>query len=144
MPKRYTVEAGKLLDDDWVLKDGGYDLEVYGPNGFFRKFFATGEAPDLEILLTGNYKKGGIRVEVFNRSADDAGISITSNAYDYGSPLAATIVPGKTFRKDWMLANSSNWYDFSVTVGDDFVRRFAGRVETSKDSISDPAMATGI
>ncbi|KCZ15855.1 hypothetical protein K034_3690, partial [Acinetobacter baumannii 42057_3] len=34
------------------------------------------------------------------------------------------------------------WYDFTVTLADDatFSRRFAGRIETQEDSISDPYM----
>jgi phospholipase C len=38
------------------------------------------------------------------------------------------------------LAKSHGWYDASVRVGD-FEQRFAGRVETGKDGMSDPAMA---
>src|SRR3546814_9692091 len=34
IPRRYTVEAGSSLDDEWNLAgDGSYDLEVFGPNG---------------------------------------------------------------------------------------------------------------
>ena len=40
----------------------------------------------------------------------------------------------------WDLAGSGRWYDFTVTA-DNLERRFAGRVETGKPSVSDPAMA---
>ncbi len=42
----------------------------------------------------------------------------------------------------WRLDGSGNWYDFIVTCDADaaFYRRFAGRVETGRHSVSDPAM----
>ncbi|MGR5475502.1 phospholipase domain-containing protein [Vibrio astriarenae] len=41
------------------------------------------------------------------------------------------------------MARQGNWYDFTVTVPQGgFTRRFAGRMETGKDSVSDPAMGT--
>ncbi|MGO4611556.1 phospholipase domain-containing protein, partial [Variovorax sp. 2RAF20] len=44
--------------------------------------------------------------------------------------------------RHWSLADSGQWYDFSVTCDSDpaFYRRFAGRVETGKHTVSDPAM----
>ena len=42
----------------------------------------------------------------------------------------------------WRLDGSGQWYDFVVTCDADtsFYRRFAGRVETGRHSVSDPAM----
>ena len=71
-------------------------------------------------------------------------IIVTGNAYDYGPPLKVRVHGGKSVKKKWNLEKSGNWYDFSVTSGLAFLRRFAGRVETSKHGISDPAMATEI
>jgi phospholipase C len=44
------------------------------------------------------------------------------------------------------LRKSANWYDFSVTEASEnsYLRRFAGRVETGKDGLSDPAMGTAV
>ncbi|HEY4207625.1 MAG TPA: phospholipase C, phosphocholine-specific, partial [Puia sp.] len=38
--------------------------------------------------------------------------------------------------------SQSGWYDYSILIEgvDDFEKRYAGRVETGKDSITDPAM----
>src|SRR5690606_21827694 len=49
IPRRYTVEAGKTLHDDWAgFGDGNdYDLEVFGPNGFFRKLRGKVESAGL-------------------------------------------------------------------------------------------------
>ena len=46
--------------------------------------------------------------------------------------------------KRWGLDDSGQWYDFEVVcdVGPTWSRRFAGRVETGRHSVSDPAMGT--
>jgi phospholipase C len=42
----------------------------------------------------------------------------------------------------WDLGSTGGWYDLIVTSHDDpsFLRRVAGRVETGRHSVSDPAM----
>lgn len=40
----------------------------------------------------------------------------------------------------WSLRAPGGWHDFTVSAGNGFMRCFAGRLETGKDSISDPAM----
>jgi phospholipase C len=39
------------------------------------------------------------------------------------------------------VSTSGNWYDLTLQQGQTFVRRFAGRLETGKNGVSDPAMA---
>ena len=80
IPSRYTVESGKSLTDNWVLGEAGYDLEVYGPNGYFRKFKGTGVESEPEISLSYNHRKGGVGLEIFNKSSLPVDVIITSNA----------------------------------------------------------------
>ena len=40
------------------------------------------------------------------------------------------------------VAGSGNWYDLTIKA-DNFLRRFAGRIETGKHGVSDPAMGAG-
>ncbi|MBO9512473.1 MAG: phospholipase C, phosphocholine-specific [Variovorax sp.] len=49
---------------------------------------------------------------------------------------------GDDARIRWSLDDAGQWYDFIVTCDADpgFLRRFAGRVETGRHSVSDPAM----
>jgi len=96
-----------------------------------------------EITLDYNHRKGGISVSI---KAGESSVDVTvySNAYDYGGPWSINIAPGEKKKKSWLLQSSGNWYDFSVKAGDLYLRRFAGRVETGKPGISDPAMATEI
>jgi phospholipase C len=144
IPRRYTVEEGKSLTDYWFGDDqGAYDLEIYGPNGYFWKFSGNVQYRELDTVLDYDHRKGGLSVSVHNPGDDAAEITIISNAYEYGGPWPLQIRAKKHIKKNWLLAGSGNWYDFSVRNGDGYLRRFAGRIETGMHSISDPAMAGG-
>lgn len=146
IPRRYTVEAGKFLTDEWDLSEdkNAYDLEVYGPNGYFHKFSGNIESPEPEISLGYNYKKGIISAKITNQHSLPVEVNIVSNAYTHNVPSAFKLGPGKSKKIEWLLANSGNWYDFSVKSTGSYLHRFAGRIETGKHSISDPAMANEI
>ena len=143
IPRRYTVEAGKSLSDQWdtSIDKGLYDLEVYGPNGYFQKFSGNMRNIEPEITLDFDHRRGGVEVSIQNTDVKPVDVSFHSNAYDYGLSFTIRIAPGKTKKKSWDLKSSANWYDFSVKMGDGYLRRFGGRVETGKAGVSDPAMA---
>jgi phospholipase C len=144
IPKRYTVEAGKQLADEWDLSkdNSAYDLEVYGPNGYFRKFSGNRQGSEPEIAVQYDHKKGILHLELQNPGKAPIQVTIQSNAYDHGGPWTLLVPPHGKVKKEWALANSGNWYDFSVkaSVENSFARRLAGRVETGKPGISDPAV----
>jgi phospholipase C len=96
------------------------------------------------IRLQYDHRNGGIIINLKNPGKSTLHLEVISNAYDYKKRKQVSISPGKSIRKTWKLAESGNWYDFSVESGDGFLSRFAGRVETGKHGISDPAMATEI
>jgi len=63
----------------------------------------------------------------------------------YESSMAArtfTLAPGTSKTLRWSLADTSGWYDLAVRDLADaaYLRRFAGRLESGRDSVSDPAM----
>ena len=68
-------------------------------------------------------------------------VVITDNAYKI-QPIKRTLKGcwETTILLD--LTKSAGWYDFTVSLqgNDNFSRRYAGRVETGRDSISDPYM----
>jgi phospholipase C len=143
-PRRYTVQGGRQLAGLWdAAGDGGlYDLWVLGPNGFHRHF--TGEAlaggPEIRV----GYQGGRVLVRLHNRRRDPLTFQVASNAYDH-APHTRTVRPGGAERLAWSLDGTGNWYDFTATVTgreglEGWRRRFAGRVETGRDSYSDPAM----
>ncbi|VFR24811.1 Phospholipase C 4 precursor [plant metagenome] len=150
-PRRYMVEAGKQLDDSWAASadnGGRYDLWVLGPNGFHRGF--TGDlslqrntqAPDPEVRVCYEISQGNLAVTLMNAATVDARLHVQAKAYRYDGPWNATVAAGGSETLAWDLSGSDRWYDFVVTCPDlpGYSRRYAGRVETGKDGISDPAM----
>ena len=150
IPRRFTVEPGKRLDDSWQPgNDGAYDLWVLGPNGFHRHF--TGKAQRSHLFLQANpdvvidYDVGSrdLEIKLVNRGVLPCVFRLQANAY-YGRSAGALqpVGPRSEFRLRRSLENSAMWYDFSVTLAGaaGFSRRFAGRMETGRDLLSDPAM----
>jgi phospholipase C len=148
IPRRFTVEAGKSLADEWSTADDGgmYSLEVFGPNGYFRSFIGNVDLVEPEITISYDHKKGRLAVQVINAGPQPVDVVISPNVYDGYQPATLQVPKGGKSQKSWTLDKSGNWYDFTVRykVGQGYARRFAGRVETGKDSVSDPAMAMDI
>lgn len=146
IPRRYMVEAGKQLDDVWKTSNGQYDLWVLGPNGFHRGFAGDlvksaqiDSLPEVRVCVEECDPK--IYLKVRNDATKTAKLTVKANAY----------LPNKTWsietastekELNWNMSDFGGWYDFTVTIEGDstFKRRFAGRIETGKDSFSDPYM----
>jgi phospholipase C len=149
IPRRYTVEAGKSLTDTWSSSaDGGdYNLWVYGPNGFLRTYQGSavdGGAVPPEIQVSYLPASSQLLIQVDDGGSDANGITVTPNNRFMGvgtQTLNAT--DGGTAQLKLSLAASGFWYDFTASSAN-FERRFAGRMETGQDGVSDPAMAVGI
>jgi phospholipase C len=144
IPRRYTVEAGRSLTDRWDARPdaGRYDLWVYAPNGFVREFggnlsTAPQERPETKLQYDAANKS--IRLELTNAGSDDAAVVVQANAYRTDGPWQMNIGPRGSTAKAWSLVDSHNWYDFTAS-GKNFSRRFAGRLETGDDGVSDPAV----
>jgi phospholipase C len=152
LPRRYVVEAGKSLDDTWdALGDnvGLYDLWVLGPNGYHRHFKGNtsrlaGTAAVPEVRVCYDIANGHVYVEMMNTGTAGCRFNIVGVTYRQDGPWTATVAAGATATQHWSLDDSGRWYDFAVTCDSDprFYRRFAGRVETGKPSVSDPALGS--
>jgi phospholipase C len=145
IPRRYTVEARKELRDDFwkVASDNGrYDLWVCGPNGFVRSFRGTVAPASIktEIDLSYDPENVSLELKVCNDGNAAATFTVSANAYRLDGPWTLTVPAGGTAEQRWSIASSSGWYDFTVASHLNFERRFAGRLESGKHSISDPAM----
>jgi len=148
-PRQYTVENRKVLDDSWSI-NGKYGLVVYGPNGYVRQFLGYSSTiqsttPNPEILV--RYQAPSIQLTLNNTGPAECLFVVTANAYRTDGPWRFDVAAHSTVQHEWDIGASGNWYDFTVTTPNfdtHFVRRFMGRVETGKVSITDPAMATGI
>lgn len=152
VPRRYTVEPGMQLNGFWntaELDNGAYDLWVLGPNGFHRHFqgnvndLALPDSANPEIRVCYDIAKGNVYLQMLNRGNKPLRAQVQANAYlNDASGWTLEVDALSSVEEHWDLSGSGHWYDFTVTVEGmtGWSRRFAGRVETGKDSISDPAM----
>ncbi len=142
IPRRYTVEAGKDITDHWGLaSDGSYDLWVLGPNGFLREFKGTRAEIGIEVSLSDVPLERAVRLNFDNKDATRRKVMVISNVYEPARVRSLMLKPGST-SLIWDISKSGNWYDLLASTSG-FTRRFAGRVETGKKSMSDPAMGIG-
>ena len=142
-PRRYTVEAQTALEDDWLLPpSGAYDLWVLGTNGFVRNISGTNSSAP-RVTMSYRPQERAVQLDIHNQTDQAIRLEIRANAYRTDGPWSITLAPGEHASRSWFLADSGNWYDLTVNSSH-FVRRFAGRMETSSHSISDPAQATDL
>ncbi|HEY2517489.1 MAG TPA: phospholipase C, phosphocholine-specific, partial [Polyangiaceae bacterium] len=140
-PRSYTVVPGEAMDDRWTFSgDGktGYDLAVFGPNGYYRTFRG---GPKANVAVACAYHPElGVTLEIHNRGEEHAHLRIT-DAYT-GQTLRQRVECGRSLTWHWSLEATFGWYDLTVEVDEDgaFQRRLAGHVETGRDSVSDPAL----
>ncbi|OAX54129.1 hypothetical protein A6R79_19625 [Xanthomonas translucens pv. translucens] len=67
-------------------------------------------------------------------------MELRPGAYAQAQPHASvTLGPGAEQRRSWSAAPSGGWYDLWL-LQDGARQRLAGRVETGKPGVSDPAM----
>ncbi|GGY02614.1 phospholipase C, phosphocholine-specific [Massilia dura] len=145
IPRRYTVEAGRELDDLWTppapagaapsaaVPSGAYDLWLLGPNGFHRALRGTG-TPDIAVSAVRDNDR--LVLDLHNGGAVPREATVTMLAHGDPAPRIVRLAPGTRER----VVLPAPWYDAAVSCGG-AAWRFAGRVETGFDATSDPAMA---
>ncbi len=150
----YAVSAGGKVQDKWPIQNFGeqnYHLRVYGPNGFMREHTGNNQDPGIQVWcgyhLDKNQKPtGNIELKIVNSDQDKKHtIAIKDNAYKGKTQTKTLDVAGSKGSESVVIIDlhkSFNWYDFSITVNGNnaFGKRFAGHVETGKESQSDPLM----
>lgn len=146
-PRRYTVEAGKALDDVWDTSgdDGLYDLWILGPNGFVRHFIGNAAAgldlapPRLELRYQPS--RDAIELAANNASGHRRVLSIV-DGYDPAACLELKLPRDGQAKECLSLRSSANWYDITVSSPaiPGWSSRFAGRLETGRHGFSDPAL----
>ncbi|GAA2133656.1 phospholipase C, phosphocholine-specific [Kitasatospora kazusensis] len=146
-PWIYTVGAGAKVSDYWSAGSptGAYDLSLYGPNGFQRRFkgnrsvsCGSGVA---QLEVASSYDTAGNRLNLTftNSGGAAATVTVTDGAYGTGGPWTYAVPAGGNVSAAF--ATAQGWYDLTVTANtsDGFLRRLAGHLENGADSISDPA-----
>ncbi|EPR71643.1 phosphocholine-specific phospholipase C [Cyclobacterium qasimii] len=145
----FAVKAGDSLNYEWPLdsfEGEAYHLQVYGPNGFFREFKGDKKDPKLTLVSTytaeaGKDKTGVYSIGMENTSQEKVTVEVKDNAYNHGKK-SITLTAGESKPIRVPTVKSNGWYDFTLkTSGNNsFSRRYCGRLEFGKDSISDPLM----
>ena len=144
IPRRYTIEAGKLLSDVWVpttTDDGTYDLWLLGPNGFHRALRGNLKAPQPEVRLQRDGKSHNLVMTITNTSLQAMTVQIDRCPYTFEKPHEFQLGAGATHKQRISTRVSGGWYDITVRADQgSWERRLAGRLETGRHSISDPLM----
>ncbi|WP_293675931.1 phosphocholine-specific phospholipase C [uncultured Phenylobacterium sp.] len=139
-PRRYTLGAGERMADGWSLQGGRYDLWILGPSGFHRHFRGAADPP---LLATAAFDPRAASLKLTVRNGGGTALDVAAAGNGYGlKGWRATVPPGQSASRSWPLARHGGWYDLSLTLPGrtGWLRRFAGRLETGRDSISDPEM----
>jgi phospholipase C len=135
----FTVEAGRGLSATApVAPSGGYDVEVHGPNGFYRRLGGVAEpGPDLS---TAPVAAGDDLAVVISNSGPAVRVSVTDNLAQRPATTHELQRGGRV--RLVVGGNAHGWYDGAITSSGDatFVRQLAGHVESGRTSISDPAL----
>jgi phospholipase C len=98
--------------------------------------------PDPEIEIGYNLVKGELTARLHNSGSVACTFELQANAYFDTNVVLLRVAAQGEVRHTWPIKQSGYWYDFTLRVTElaGFTRRFAGRMETGKASISDPAM----
>ncbi|SDD64314.1 phosphocholine-specific phospholipase C [Niabella drilacis] len=140
----FAVKAGDSLEYEWPVKafeNGNYHLRLHGPNGFFREFRGGRQDPPLKVTcayeMNRNQPTGNVIVQF--SSAAPVTVDIVDNAYK-NNTISKQVNGSQNLVLN--LSKSRGWYDFSIRIKGNirFEKRYAGRVETITESITDPFM----
>lgn len=115
-PGRYTVEAGKTLSDHWAAArpTGTYDLSLYGPNGFHRRFKgnrATATAVGVanpEVKARADVASGRLYLTMTNTGSAACAFTVKANAYRADGPWTYELAAGATV-EDFFTISAADW-----------------------------------
>ena len=149
-PWTYTVGSGKGIADTWPLTGNnltGYDLSVYGPNGFLRSFrgsIAGLDKANLDIRATTDDDGDSITLSGANRGSSKVTVQLT-DAYS-GKHWSYDLEAGQEAHGQFPLMDTFGWYNFIVEVEQDpsFRYQIAGHAESERESRTDPAIAATV
>ncbi|NGM60615.1 phospholipase C, phosphocholine-specific [Sphingobacterium sp. SGG-5] len=145
----FAVKAGDEIHYEWPIKafdNGTYQLRVHGPNGFYREFEGTAQDPQLHIEVEPELKRltklatGNAKVIVRNKGNKPVHIAFHDVGYKKQKAFIKEIAAHSKEEFVIPLEDTFGWYDFTITSPDQvaFKQHFAGRIETGKESFTDP------
>ncbi|QBH04534.1 phosphocholine-specific phospholipase C [Xanthomonas oryzae] len=141
IPRRYTVGNGAAVEGTWTTYDGRYDLWLIGPNGFHRHYRGDLDAaPLLAEIAQDPDDAQALCLTLRNPGKRPLHLALESGAYTQAQPCQhLTVAAGVEHRVRWSATSTGGWHDLWL-VQDGARQRLAGRVETGKPGISDPAL----
>ena len=143
--RSYAVIAGDSISDGFALEKDkkSYNIQLHGPNGFYRSFRNEGKTPALGLKAYYESKNqkltGNLVIRMENREDTPLRISIVDNGYGQ-APLREELNAKGENVSVIPLKDSACWYDLSIAVEGypDFLWSYAGRVETGEQGYTDP------
>ncbi len=134
-PRSFTLAPHTHLEDSWTV-GASFELEVHGPNGFYRALAGRGTAPEPVL----SYDAPNQSVTLTLRADRHLNLEIHDA---YGSTLRAPLRCGELWRHSWSVAATSGWYDLQMSAHQlpGSSRQFAGHIECGKSNMSDPLLA---
>ncbi|MEP0711169.1 phospholipase C, phosphocholine-specific [Algoriphagus sp.] len=144
----FAVKSGDSISYDWPISEfenGMFHLRVYGPNGFYREFKGTPTSSKIEVAATSLLKKNKpteeLEFSIKNTSTSKLTLSIQDNIYQKLNQ-EIKLEAGKETNVKIDTSKYKGWYEVTLESKEnkDLKITYAGRLETGKDSISDPQM----
>jgi phospholipase C len=98
--------------------------------------------PSPEVRVCYDVANGNVYLSMRNDGKAACRFTISRQGLPQRRPVDGQRGGGASAEQHWDAGRSGQWYDFAVTCDADpaYYRRFAGRVETGKHTVSDPAM----
>ncbi|WP_129718259.1 phosphocholine-specific phospholipase C [Pedobacter sp. SYP-B3415] len=149
----FAVRAGDSLQYEWPLSgfEQDYHLRVNAPNGFFREF--RGNAGDPQVDLSCEYEKdkrtgkltGNVIIKARNKENRPVALQVRDSVY-LKKTFPLNLAGRGSGQLVLSLSKSFGWYDFHISADSNpsWLRHYAGRVETGKESFSDPNMGRAV
>lgn len=142
----FAVKAGDTVEYKWPLSSfegDRYWLRVYGPNGFYREFSAVKTSAYVQMSATpvtkGKRIADKLKLTLTNAGTQSLTLRVSDSTY-LKMKQDITLKPGTNQSMDIATEKSHGWYDMVIESSDGMRIRYAGRVETGADRMSDPGM----
>lgn len=145
----FAVKPADEIQYEWPIngfENGKYNLHLHGPNGFFREFAGSVNDPKVSILMLSELKRltkaptESMILNLKNNGNSPIQIVVKDMSYNSGTFYENSIAANSEIKIKLNLEKSFGWYDFMVSSpsNQDFYQRFAGRMETGRESFTDP------
>lgn len=141
----FATSAGQRITYDWPLHEfntSRYDLAVHGPNGYYRRYQGDKNFHALQIQQQYAPATEEIIFTLTNTGREPLSIQLI-NHYQQGKKTTIKLSKSATKTIKVNTQSATRWYDITIhnlSTTPTFSRRYAGRIENGKHSISDPMM----